>query len=356
MSNSLEFYAGEKAFSLIMDNGLSPDMVDIVAGASGGPRWLVLSGLDRAIFGYWFRERTRPLHLIGSSIGSWRFAAAAARDIESTISVFEDMYINQRYSSSPSAKEVSDESRKILNAFLSDNADYILNHPFMRLNVISVKNRIFPNMHAMPAMLFFFGCAALLNIVSRKSLGILFKRALFHSQDDTHFKSLNDFPVEIFRLTENSLEDVLLSSGSIPFVMDGVTGIDGASKAVYRDGGIIDYHLDIPFASENGIVLYPHFFNRIIPGWLDKSLKWRKPKSKNVEDVLIVCPSQEFIDSLPCGKIPDRNDFKLFKGRDNERIKYWQEIQSKNKIMGDEFLEAVESGRIKNILKKLDSR
>ena len=52
-------------------------MVDVVAGAAGGPKWLVLCGLDRAIFTSWIMERTRPVHLLGSSVGAWRFAALA---------------------------------------------------------------------------------------------------------------------------------------------------------------------------------------------------------------------------------------------------------------------------------------
>ena len=39
--------------------------VDVVPGASGGPKWLVLAGLDRFLFGDFLqRPRTRPLHLI----------------------------------------------------------------------------------------------------------------------------------------------------------------------------------------------------------------------------------------------------------------------------------------------------
>ena len=66
---------------IIRERGLRAEDVDIIPGASGGAKWLALAGLDRFLFGEFFAaERTRPLHLIGSSIGSWRMAAFAQRD------------------------------------------------------------------------------------------------------------------------------------------------------------------------------------------------------------------------------------------------------------------------------------
>jgi hypothetical protein len=47
-------------------------------------------------------------------------------------------------------------------------------------------------------------------------------------------------------------------------------------KAVYRDGGLIDYHIDLPFQSK-GIVLYPHFTDSITPAGLIKCLNHVKP-------------------------------------------------------------------------------
>ncbi|PKL18602.1 MAG: hypothetical protein CVV49_04810, partial [Spirochaetae bacterium HGW-Spirochaetae-5] len=50
-------------------------------------------------------------------------------------------------------------------------------------------------------------------------------------------------------------------------------------------------------------------------------------------------------------KIPDRTDFKTFFGRDDERLKYWNEVISKSSIVGAEFIDAVSSGKIKDIIK-----
>ena len=49
--------AGRKALPIIRDEGLDPDRVQVVAGAAGGPKWLVLYGLDRWLFGEYFKDR-----------------------------------------------------------------------------------------------------------------------------------------------------------------------------------------------------------------------------------------------------------------------------------------------------------
>ena len=71
MSRSLKILAGPDALADLREHGLAPERVRVVVGASGGPKWLVLSRLDQVIFGL-FRavQRTDPLHLLCSSIGS----------------------------------------------------------------------------------------------------------------------------------------------------------------------------------------------------------------------------------------------------------------------------------------------
>ncbi|RPJ78596.1 MAG: patatin-like phospholipase family protein, partial [Deltaproteobacteria bacterium] len=80
MNRWLSIFAGKKALLHIREQGLSQEDVSVIAGAAGGPKWLVLNQLDRMIFSYWLRNRKKPLYLLGSSIGSWRFAAASQKD------------------------------------------------------------------------------------------------------------------------------------------------------------------------------------------------------------------------------------------------------------------------------------
>ena len=65
---SINLWAGKKAYKKIKDSGLTPDDVKVVAGAAGGPKWLVLANLDRALFGHWFKDRKKPLFTIGALV------------------------------------------------------------------------------------------------------------------------------------------------------------------------------------------------------------------------------------------------------------------------------------------------
>lgn len=80
-TRALSLRAGTDAIRLLNERGLRAEDVDIIPEASGGPKWLAIAGLDRFLFGTFLAlPRTRTLHLIGSSIGSWRMAALAQRD------------------------------------------------------------------------------------------------------------------------------------------------------------------------------------------------------------------------------------------------------------------------------------
>src|SRR5215212_2699878 len=73
--HALTLLAGRDAYALIRERGLRAEDIDVVPGASGGAKWLAIAGLDRYLFGELLQQpRTRPMHLIGSSIGSWRMA------------------------------------------------------------------------------------------------------------------------------------------------------------------------------------------------------------------------------------------------------------------------------------------
>jgi len=301
-----------------------------------------------------FKERANPLHLIGTSIGAFRMAAYCQRDPVEALGRLEREYIAQQYDSRPTRKEVTGESRRILHAYIEDDEiEHILKHPFMRISFLANKCKGLLKSENLLLQGLGVALAAGANRLNRDGLGRFFERALFcASREDPPFASMNQFPMGIHRLTESNFKEALLSSGSIPIAMEGVTGIPGV-PGVFRDGGILDYHLDIPFLpDEEGLVLYPHFYEHITPGWLDKSLN-RKPDERNMENVVLVAPSNRFVESLPFGKIPDRKDFKTFFRKDKERMEYWQRVVRRNEELGLEFLEAIESGRIREIINPL---
>jgi hypothetical protein len=125
--------------------------------------------------------------------------------------------------------------------------------------------------------------------------------------------------------------------------MEGVK-IPRAPLCVYWDGGVLDYHLDLDFGAGTGLVLYPHFYAHVVPGWFDKSLRWRRARGDNFRHALLVAPSDAFVASLPGGKIPDRRDFYTMSEAD--RIRRWQAAIDASARLGEELHDLVESGRI----------
>src|SRR5262245_25172752 len=112
--DAITIRAGAKALERIRTHGLDAADVGLVPGAAGGPKALGLAGLDRAIFGEWLAASPRTRHLVGASIGAWRFAAACCRDPGPVFAAFARGYSEQRYSLRPSAKDVSDSARALL--------------------------------------------------------------------------------------------------------------------------------------------------------------------------------------------------------------------------------------------------
>lgn len=156
------------------------------------------------------------------------------------------------------------------------------------------------------------------------------------------------------RMDAVNFKFAVMASGAIPLVVAGVHNIFGAPRGTYRDGGLIDYHLSHQFAAKDSdLVLFFHHQERIIPGWLDKKIKRRAPDEKALANVVMVFPSQSFIDRLPDGKVPDRDDFTAYIDRDAERIARWNKAVELAAPLGEDFLELVESGRIRDIVEKM---
>ncbi len=356
MSKNLSFRAGPKALSLIRDKGLQAEMVKVIAGAAGGPKWLVLNHIDRCIFSSWLKDRKEPLFLIGASSGAWRFAAVTQKDPVAAIKRLQHAYINQVYDKQPTQAEVSREGLKILDYYL-DPAGIrdILNHPCLRLNIMAVRSKSPVTSDNRVLLGSGLAGAAIFNAVNRRLLRFFFERALFFDPRDVPpFYEMNGMPGQKIPLSEQGLKAALLASGSIPLVMSGVTEIPGAISGIYRDGGLTDYHMALPYAvKDHEIVLIPHFYEYMVPGWLDKNLPWRKATGSSLPNVLLISPSKEFVEHLPLKKIPDRNDFLHFSGRDQERIDYWNTVVSKSEQLGLDFLEAVESGKIRELVQPL---
>jgi hypothetical protein len=345
-TRNLLFKAGPGAFDTIRRDGFAIECIGTIAGASGGAKWLVLSQLDRAILANIVPRLEGPVHFIASSIGAWRFACYAQADPLAAIERFEDAYIEQSYSEKPDVHEITAKSREILSISLGEcGVREILEHPVFRTHIMTVRARHVAASERRLLLTASLFAAASLNAISRRTLALFFERALFFDpRDIPPFFDLSEFAMQRVQLDTGNLEDVIAATGSIPLVLSGVRDISGAAPGVYRDGGVIDYHLDLPQSGADRITLYPHFFDRIVPGWFDKKLSWRRPDPAHVDRTLLVCPSAEFVSRLPNGKIPDRTDFVNY--TPGERIRVWRTAVAACEALADELNDVIEKGEL----------
>lgn len=342
---SLTLLAGPDALAHVRERGLRAEDVSIVPGASGGPKWLVLSGLDHFLLGEWLhRPRTRPLHLVGSSIGSWRMACLAQRDPIAALERTREAYIEQRYPPRPSPSLVSETSARIVSDMLgASGVDDILSNARMVLHVIVAQCRGLTASAQRHVQMAGFVLMASMNAFSRRSVGWHTRRVVFSNDAGTGpLRALTDLPTDHVSLTRENLAPALLASGSIPLLLEGVQ-IPGLAGGPCRDGGLTDYHLDLEYAMDEGLVLYPHFVPEVVSGWFDRSLRWRRARH-TLRRTLLIAPSAEFVATLPHGKIPDRRDF--YTMDDATRIRAWRATVAESVRMEDELRELLASGRL----------
>jgi len=169
---SLTFKAGAGALKSVRQHGFDLSSVGTIAGASGGAKWLVLSQLDRAILKSVVPQLSGPVHLIGSSIGSWRFACYAQENPIAAIERFERAYLDQSYSEKPDIHEITARSRNILNEVLGENGvSEILSNPLFRMHVMTVRSRHIMASETRAVLALGLISAAVFNAVSRSTLG-----------------------------------------------------------------------------------------------------------------------------------------------------------------------------------------
>ncbi len=354
MANGLTFRAGPGAYEAIRRDGFDASMIGSFAGASGGAKWLVLSQLDRVVASELLPHLTAPVHTIGTSIGAWRFACYLQTDPLAALERFERAYIEQTYSDKPDRREVTAKSVEILDEVVPDSElDFMLSHPRLRMHVMAVRSRHVLASENTPMLVAGLAATAGMNALSRRTLGVFFERALFHDpRDIPPFLGLDGFPLQEVELSRDNLKQAVLATGSIPLVLEGVAGISGARPGVYRDGGVIDYHLDLPHSEPGRLALFLHFYDWLIPGWFDKKLRWRRPRPEHIDNTLLISPSPEFVASLPHGKIPDRHDFTRYPA--GERVRVWRTVVDRCRELADEFAEVLATNRLGDRLVRWD--
>lgn len=376
--HNLMIIAGENARQHIAQHGLCADDICAIPAAAGGPKGLILQGLDHFLFEDFFSQDTltqriqkgiAPLELIGASIGAWRMAAACAKSPSKALQRLADQYCEaQRYPKGVKRPQITEVCNSMVKELLG-NASSEMCEPIGKQLLVWVNrgkstlytpkakpaNSAGPSGHRVDTRVAEaiqheprksgFASAVFSNAWNRNKLATYFERWVFHSGNsapDWLSKPYDGIPAHFAQLSTANLHAALLASGSIPFVLDAVPHIKHHSgnevfEGPFWDGGLTDYHLALPFHRKQGIVLYPHFSSTVTPGWLDKFLKLRKAKPEWMSNVLLVCPTPEFVASLPAKKIPDRSDFKRY-GLDHDlRIKHWRMAIAQSHQLAEEF-------------------
>ncbi|KGJ88767.1 hypothetical protein [Thalassotalea sp. ND16A] len=368
MTKALAVYAGPSALAQIKEQGISQEQIKMMVGASGGPKWFVLAGLDRYFCGEFFKSRTSTLYTLGSSAGAWRFACYAQQNPLAAINRLIHAYSHLSYPLNADKDQVTRASEQMLaDVLASRGAVEIATNPLIKSNIIVAKSTGLTRYEHKALQIPGLIASAAGNRLQRKKLGNYYQRVIFTSDNSyIPFDYDDGIRSKVVSLTKHNTEQALQATGSIPLIINGVRDIKGAGKGMYRDGGIIDYHFDQRFLpgsnasqaqqeikddQQGGLVLYPHFYNEFKPGWFDKYIKHRFANKQHFDNTVVLAPTAEFVNKLPFGKIPDRKDFTQL--TEAERIKYWQSVIDESERLAEEFDQLIGNENAAQIIKPI---
>ena len=337
MQSALSVYMGSDAAKTIGERGWQSGPFSTLIGASGGPKWLILSELDKVLGQALLLGRSEPMTLLGSSIGTWRHACLSLNDPGAAISRLQQAYLYQEYSCArPSPIEVSEVAERMLREALGpEGAHQIAAHPTLRNAIVTARAKGLARGESGWRLGMGMATATLGNAINRKGLELLFDRVAFCHGELSALPFADGFNTQLTAINELNLIPALKASGAIPFLMQCEPTIPGASSGPFWDGGIIDYHFTLKANQTSGLVLYPHFRDRLTPGWFDKLLRWRTPHRSVIDQLVLMCPSDAFLAQLPHGKIPDRGDFRVMSP--SERVAYWETCVRESRRLAEAF-------------------
>jgi len=354
--NSIRIKAGRKAYELIRDGGFSFDRITAYFAPAAGPRWLLATGFDLTLLMAELLGRKKPIQLIGSSSGAWRFAAWLQPEAEKSYRTLMEAYIRMPFQRGDQASTVLKKMIDVVNAYIEDDAlPFALAHKNYHLAVLTARSRHLVASETIWIQASGLFLCFLMNALSRSRLDQFMERVVFYNGPKPPLFCLQrSFRGRFVPLNRTNFKHAVLASGAIPVVVGGVRDIYGAPRGVYRDGGLIDYHQSQDFAGKDDeVTLFFHYQERIVPGWFDKRLQYRKTPDVLLDHTIMVFPTEEFVGSLPLGKIPDREDFTAFIDNPETRIQNWQDTVRYSAPLGEQFLELVESGKLRQMVERL---
>jgi hypothetical protein len=348
--------AGKRAYELIRAGGFSLDRIATYFGPAGGPRWLVASGFDLTLLREGALGKRQPVWLVGASAGAWRFAAWLQPEAEQSYRALMEAYISAAYGRKDSPETILQSLNAIIESYIADDAlPFALASKRYRLAILTSRAKHFTASDRPWVQKAGFILGFLANVLHPTLVHHFAERVVFYyGVQPPDFCLRKGFRGRFFPLSEVNFKAAVIASGAIPIAVAGVRDIFGAPHGVYRDGGLIDYHINQDYRTRSGgLTLFFHHQERIIPGWMDKGLKRRRPPEGFLDSVVMVYPSEGFVESLPDGRIPDRSDFETFIDDPATRIANWRRTVALSAPLGEEFLEMIASGRLKDAVEKL---
>ena len=95
MQDAISIFMGQRAAATISESGWRSAPFTALIGASGGPKWLILSELDQVLGRELLSYATQPVTLLGSSIGTWRHACLSQPDPAAAVHRLQHAYLYQ---------------------------------------------------------------------------------------------------------------------------------------------------------------------------------------------------------------------------------------------------------------------
>jgi hypothetical protein len=348
--------AGKRAYDLIRAGGFSLDRIATYFGPAGGPRWLVASGFDLTLIREGALGKRQPVWLVGASAGAWRFAAWLQPEAEKSYRALMEAYISATYGRKDTPATILQSLTAIVNRYIDDDAlSFVLTCKPYRLAILTCRAKHLTAFERSWVQKTGFLLGLLANLLHPALVHHFAERIVFYyGAQPPDFCLRKGFRGRFFPLSEVNFKAAVVASGAIPLAVAGVRDIFAAPDGVYRDGGLIDYNINQDYRTRSGgLTLFFHHQDRIIPGWMDKGIKKRRPPDEFLESVVMVYPSEGFVEGLPDGRIPDRGDFETFIDDPATRIANWRRTVELAAPLGEDFLELIASGRLQDVVERL---
>jgi hypothetical protein len=293
---------------------------------------------------------------VGSSAGAWRFAAWLQPEAVKSYLALREAYIATTYGRKDNPATILESLKTVVDSFIEDDAlPFALAGKQYRLAVLTCRMKHLTASERPWIQKAGFVLSFLANALHPSLIQRFADRVVFYSGPrPPDFCLRKGFRGRAVALSEINFKSAVIASGAIPLAVAGVRDIFGAPDGIYRDGGFLDYHLNQDYRTQNGaLTLFFHHQERIAPVWMDRRLKKRLPPRGSLDSVVMVYPSEKFVASLPEGRIPDRTDFATFIDDPAARIANWRRAVDLSAPLGEEFLEMIAGGRIKEIVERM---